>query len=163
MTLLLLISTSAVAGASHDAPRVASSLSFQVLEIVSPRAGHVATLAVPGISLRMQMSDRWGLIASAGLSFGIDRVSLGGSATVTPQYRVWSEGPWHASVGPGFTFIRSYSRQETWEGASTLSLGGGLSVGRRGTVAHLGLDASTTPEFDWSVALVPRLGVSAAL
>lgn len=156
----LFVSLVASAQAPPDGPR--ASLSVQLLEVISVERGHIATLIAPGVSVLTPLTDRWSLVGVAGLSVGIDQTALGGVIVLTPQAGIWHDGPWHASVGPTLGISRVYTREETWQARTNLSLGGGMSLGKRGTVGQLGLEFGTTPEFDWAISVIPRLGVSAA-
>ncbi|MBX2799584.1 MAG: hypothetical protein KTR31_18045 [Myxococcales bacterium] len=150
--------------ASAQAPaKPSTSLSVQLLEVISLERGHIATVVAPGVSLRVPVNDRWSVVGIVSPIVGIDQTSLGGVVVVTPQARVWHRGPWHASAGPTTSISVSYEREETWSGRTNLSAGVGGAFGRKGTVAQLGLDLSASPTFEWALGLVPRIGITAAL
>ncbi|MBX2802155.1 MAG: hypothetical protein KTR31_31025 [Myxococcales bacterium] len=164
MTVLLAALAAPALGQEGPPTGSRASLSVQLLEVVSFERGHVATLLAPGVSVIVPLRERWNLVAITSPIVGVDQTALGGVLVVTPQARIWQDGPWHASLGPASSVSRLYVREDdVWTGRTNLSAGVGLSVGRKGTVAQLGLDVSTAPTFDWALGVVPRLGLTAAL
>ncbi|MEN0064989.1 MAG: hypothetical protein AAGA48_22790 [Myxococcota bacterium] len=163
MTVLFsLLGGLALAQEPNARPR--ASLSVQALEIVSLERGHIGTMVAPGVSVLFPVSDQWNVIGVVSPFVGVDLTAVGGVLVASAQRNIWRQGPWHASVGPSTTVSRVSRREDNvWRPQTNLSAGVGLSLGKRGTVGQLGLDLSTTPEFDWALGLVPRVGISAAL